>query len=332
MTNTEKTAAFLIAIGKDAAVEILRNFDEDTVVKLTTEMAKIESLNSDEKEEIIGDFMVAFNKIKNSSFGGEEFVKKVLIGSVGIEKAKEISRKAAGVSPKESFAFLKSVEPEMIVSLIDGEHPQTVAVLFSHLSSEKCGKVIAQLDRNMAKDVALRLARMQKVSPEAVVSVAAALRKKYEKLASNQTLRDTPGGVDKLADIFNHLDPQTESALMKHFESTVPDTASKISDKIYTFECALDLTNIEIRILIDAVSDDELLVYALKGAGDELRIKFLRNVSNNRATDIINEMDNVGPVRMSEIEDARREILMIMRALDQEGKIVIKKHKEKYVE
>lgn len=333
MNSVERAAAFLIAVGKEAAAEILRNLDEETVVRLTMEMGKIESLSPDDKEEIIGEFMVSFNKIKDSSFGGEEFARKILVDSLGENRAREITDKIKTASPEVSFDFLNNVDAETIAGLLAGEHPQTIAVLFSHLDSQKCGTILGLLDREQAKEVALRLAKMQKVSPEAVARVAEVLYKRYQAISASALHNaNNPGGVDKVADILNYLDPQTENSIMKHFEMTLPETAHQISEKVYTFENIISLANIEVRILIDELGDDDILSLALKGAGDEVRFKVLRNVSNNRATDIINDMERMGPVRMSEILEARREIVQIMRRLDHQGKIVIKKKREEYVE
>lgn len=332
MTNIKKAAAFLIAVGQDAAAEILKNLDEDTIVELTTEMSRIENLTPEEREEIIGDFMVSFNKHKQYSFGGENFVKDTLIKSVGMEQAKKICSRMHKEEPQQTFAFLKNVDPEIIAQLVSKEQPQTIAVLFSHIESHLAGKVLRLLPAELGKDVAIRLARMNTVSPEAVIQVAQVLQKKYDEMTSVRSSFDSAGGVGRIADIMNHLDPTTENDIMKHFENILPDTAREISEKIYTFDSVLTLTNYEVRLLIDRLADDNSIAVALKGAGDEIRVKMLRNVSNNRATDIITEMDAMGAVRMSEIMDARRLIVRLMRQLDDEGIIVIKKKNEQYIE
>jgi flagellar motor switch protein FliG len=332
MNNVKKAAAFLIAVGQDAAAEILKNLDEDTVIELTTEMSRIENLTPEEREQIIGDFMVAFNKHKQYSFGGEGFVRETLVKSLGMEKAQRIYSKINTVQPESTFAFLKNVDPEIIAQLVSKEHPQTIAVLFSHIDSKIAGDVLRLLPSDIGKDVAIRLAKMNTVSPEAVMQVGQVLKKKYDEMTSVRSTFQSPGGVDRLADILNHIDPTTEHEIMQHFESLMPDTAREISEKIYTFDSVAGLTNYEVRILIDRLNDDRTISTALKGAGDEIRFKMLRNVSNNRATDIINDMDAMGPIRMSEIMEARREIVRCMRDLDDQGMIVIKKKNEQYIE
>jgi len=328
--SMRRAAAFLIAIGPSAAADVMRNFDEDTVVRLTSEMARIESLSASEKEEIIGDFMVEINRIKNTSYGGEAFAKKILVESLGSERAGEIFSKAQQLSPREQFSFLKEIPPETIRQLLDGEQQQTVAVVLAYIAPEKAAPVLKLIGSD-APEVALRIARMSKVAPEAVYRISQALKKKYEKMQSVD-FGDSPGGIDALSDILNHLDGGTEQNILDHLEKSVPDEARRIQEKIYMFENVTGLSNAEIRILIDELNDDTMIALALKGAGDEIRFRFLRNMSNNRATDIINEMEDMGAVRMSEILDARRRITSVMRMLNDEGRIFLRKDRDTLVE
>ncbi|MFW6366014.1 MAG: hypothetical protein ACOC2H_06015, partial [Spirochaetota bacterium] len=184
MNNIRKASAFLIAIGQDAAAEILKNLDEDTVIELTKEMSHIQNLTSDEREEIIGDFMVSFNRHKQYSFGGETFVRDTLIKSLGVDRAQKICSRINAVSPENNFAFLKNIDPEIIAQLVAKEHPQTIAVLFSHIDSQLAGQVLRLLPSETGKDIAIRLARMNTVSPEAVTHVAMVLKKKYDEMTS----------------------------------------------------------------------------------------------------------------------------------------------------
>ncbi len=328
--SLRRAAAFLIAIGPSAAAEVMRNFDEDTVIRLTSEMAHIESLSPSQKEEIIGDFMVEINRIKNTSFGGEAVAKRILVESLGEERAGEIFDKAQQLSPRAQFAFLKDIPPETVKQLLDGEQQQTIAVVLAYIAPEKAARILTLL-ADEASDIALRIARMSKVVPEAVFRISQALKHKYEKMQSVD-FGDTPGGVDALSEILDHLDGGTEQSILSHLEKSVPDEARKIQEKIYMFENVLSLSNAEIRILIDEINDDSLIALALKGAGDEIRFRFLRNMSNNRATDILNDMNDMGAVRMSEILDSRRQITWIMRQLNDQGRIFLRKDKDTLVE
>lgn len=332
MSWTEKAAALMVAVGKDTASEILKHLDEESVYKISIEMAKITDLSPEDREDLMGEFIIEMKNIKYSAFGGEEVAKKILMESVGIEKAKSIFKKINTKPVESHFDFLKDVESDVIYNLLKEEHPQTISVTLVNISRRKAADILSKFDKSLAKDIALRIAKMGELMPEAIAGMALALKKKYDKIAAEDYITDKAGGIDRLAEILNHTDGKTESEIMKSFEMEIPDKAAQIRDKIYTFESAANLTNKEIRIVIDEINDDHLIALSLKGAGDDIRFKFLRNVSNNRATDILEEMDVMGAVRMSDILDARREIVNIMRELNDNGSIILRKNEDRIVE
>ena len=164
------------------------------------------------------------------------------------------------------------------------------------------------------------MAKMDRVMPDAVAGIAKTIRKKYQEYRNkNQGL--TTGGLDTLIGILQHMPADDERKIVKELEIAMPTVSQQITEKIFAFENVENLTNQEIRILIDEINDDHLLAKSLKGATDEIRFKFLRNMSQNRATDILSDMDAMGVVRLSEVEDCRAKIVSIMRTLDDNGVI-----------
>lgn len=332
MTSAEKAAALLIAVGPDAASNIFKHLDEDTVYKITAEMSRIDYLSPEDREELLGDFMLDIRKIRGASFGGEEFAKRLLSDSFGDSKARQILKKVDENHIDGKFDFLNKIDPEAIATLISLEHPQIISVILSYLEKSKSGQVLKLLDREIAKEVAKRIAKMDRVVPEAVVEIARRIKKRHEDHLDDLKVNDKPGGISKLAEILNHVDGISEKFIMEYFESEMPREAAEIRNKIYSFENIIDLSNKEIRILIDEIGNDNLIAKSLKGAGDEIRFKILRNVSNNRAKDILYTIDIMGPVRLSEILDARQRIVNIMKDLNDRGVIVLRKRDEKLVE
>lgn len=220
----------------------------------------------------------------------------------------------------KEFATLNEIEDEALISFLKDEHPQTIAVAMSFLASEKSAAIMTALDQNRAKEVAIRMARMDRVMPEAVAGIVKTIKKKYQDYQKkNQGL--SAGGLDTLIDILQHMPGDDERKIIQDLEIAMPNVSQQITDKIFTFENVASLTNQEMRILIDTINDDTTIAKALKGAGDEIRFKFLRNMSQNRATDILTDMDVMGVVRLSEVEDYRNKITSIMRALDDNGVI-----------
>lgn len=332
MNGTERAAALLVAMGPDIASEILRHLDEESIRKVAAEMARIESISVNEKEDLIGEFLLDLRKKNRPSFGGENVARDLLIAAFGEEKAKSVLGKLTKINLEKGFEFLQGIDSEILVSFLQHEHPQTITVTLAHLPSSKSAEILRALPSHIAKETALRLARMEKTSPEAVLEIARVLRKKYEELKEPASGYQAAGGVDTLVQILNNLSGDQEQKLMNYFEGSLPDLAREIREKIFTFDNILNLTNQEMRILIDELKDDLQIAKALKGAGDEIRFKFLRNMSRNRATAILSEIDIMGPVRLSDIQEARDGIVSLMKTLSDSGMITVRKAREQFVE
>ncbi|TAL39773.1 MAG: flagellar motor switch protein FliG [Spirochaetes bacterium] len=328
MSGTEKAAALLVALGTGVASEILRYLDDESIAKISEGIAKIEKLSAEERENLIGEFLLQLKKRRFEAVGGESTAKNLLVTALGEEKAGEILKKLSHRNLEKGFEFLNEIDSEILAGMIQKEHPQTIAVTLAHLPAQKAAQLMQKLPPDVAKDAARRMARMDKTSPEAILEIARVIRKKYEAVKSAGHDFVTPGGVGKLADIMNYMSGDQEKRLMDHFEDSIPDVAQEIRDRIFTFENTATLSNQEMRLLIDELGDDMLVVRALKGAGDEIRFKFLRNMSRNRATDILNEIDLIGPLRVSEIQYARDQVVAVMRELNERGLIVLRKTKE----
>jgi flagellar motor switch protein FliG len=251
LTGTQRAAALLIAIGPQTAAGILKHLDEESIDKLTIEMAQIDRLSPLEKEDLIGEFLI------------------------------DLRKAARGI---------QDIEPEILFELLKDEHPQSLAVIFAYLKAQQSGYIMKKLTREISSDVALRIARMSTVSQEAVAAMAVKLKEKY-KLYLQKSEGDLSGGVDTLINIMNHMKGSEEKKLMDNLEVHIPDVSTDIRRRLFMFENIATLSNMEVRILIDEIQDDRCIATALKGAGDEVRFKILRNMSQNRATDIINELD-----------------------------------------
>jgi flagellar motor switch protein FliG len=331
MKGTEKAAALMVALGPDVASEVFRHLDEVTVKKLAGEIAKIDKLSALDKEDLVGQFMLDLKKHRGASYGGENVARDLLVAAFGEDKSKEIFNNLSKKDLEKGFEFLKDVDSEVLVSFLHEEHPQTITVTLAHIPPKKAADVLKALDSETAKEVARRMARMDKTSPEAVVEIARVLRRKYEKYKMGPGMEAT-GGVDTLVSILNYMSGDQEKSLMDYFDVSLPEVAREIRDKIFVFEHVLNLENREMRILIDEISDDGTISRALKGAGDEIRVKFFRNMSRNRATDILGDIESMGPVRVSEIQSARDMIVGVMKNLNDSGTITIKKEREEFID
>ncbi len=332
MTGVERAAALLVALGPEIASDIMRHLDEESIEKISLEIAKINRLTSEDKEDLIGQFLIDLRKSGSFLYGGESRARELLIESFGEEKAERIIKKLTKIDAEKEFDFLKDVDTDIIAAFLNKEQPHVAAVTLSYLPPEKSASVLKALDPEIAKSSAIRMAKMNKVSPEALAGVARALKKRYNDHLKNKHEFHEAGGIDTLSEMMKYMSGDEERRLMNFFDKSIPDISNRIREKIFTFENIINLNNSEIRILIDEINDDHLIAKALKGAGDEIRFKILRNMSQNRATDIITDMNAMGPIRLNEVEDCRRIIVTIMRELSDNGVISLTKDKEIYIE
>lgn len=332
MTGTEKAAALMVALGPDVASEIMRHLDDASVQKIASEIAKIDRLSPEDREELVGEFLLDLRKTRGASYGGENVARDLLESAFGEEKSKEILGRLSRKDLEKGFTFLAEIDSALLVSFLQDEHPQTIAVTMAHIPARKAAEVLKALPSDMAREAARRLATMERTSPEAVIEISRVLRRKYDRImASGQDLEST-GGVDTLVSILNFMSGDQERTLMDYFDSSMPDISQEIRDRIFTFDHVVNLDNREMRVLIDEINDDSVIARSLKGAGDDVRIKFFRNMSRNRATDILSDIDAMGPVRLSEIQSSRDVIVSVMKELNDMGVITVKKEKEEYVE
>ena len=332
MSGAEKAAALMVAIGPENASMVLKHLDEDSVTKIVPFIARIETLSVEDKEEIICELLNEIKKIKKTTSGGESVARELLTKSLGEKKTKAIFDKLERKDIKKGFDSINHIDPESLVTILQDEHPQIIAATLAYLPPKKSAEILKHLPSYMAKDISLRIAKMDTTSPEAIREIVKGIKNKYEKNIQSTNDYEAAEGVDTIVEILNNMAGDDERRLIDHFDDTIPIVADKIKEKIFTFDYILYLNNMEIQILIDEIDDDYMIAKAIKAAGDEIRFHLLRNMSQNRATDILTDMDSMGPITMNEVEEARGKIIAIMRNLKDNGIIAIRKEKEKYIE
>ena len=332
MTGPEKAAALLMLLGPQITADILKHLDETSVERLTAEMIKMKSLPESEREELIGDFMIELRKTARSSSGGINRARKMIVDSFGEEKADEMINRIESKDVESGFKFLAELSSEEILLLVKDEPAQMISLVLSFTPPKLSGEILKALPRDRAKEAALKLARMKDVSPEAAVAVARALRKRYRSLKSADTGGAEAGGISSLISILGHMSSDREKKILENIGITMPAIAEEISERIFNFENIAGLTNNDVRLLIDEIADDHLISMALKGAGDDIKFRFLRNMSQNRATDILQEMSDLGAVKLKDVLECRNSIVEKVRGLEERGAIRLRRSDEEWVE
>ncbi len=332
MSGTEKAAALLVILGPEIASDIMKYLDEASIEKLSSEMIRVQKLPPAEKDDLFGEFLIELKRSSKQLHGGKNRARKLLSDTFGEEKADELINKIENRDADSAFRFLNEIDDNDFVALLKNEQPQVIALVMKYVTPKKAGLLMKSLDADTATTVTMRVAKMKTHSPEAAVAVARAMKKRHEEMKSRNAGGELSGGLESLISIISHMSSEQEKKILQNMDISIPHISREISERIFSFESVLNLTNVEIRILVDEINDDYLLAKALKGAGDEIKFKFMRNMSQNRATEILNEMDFMGPVRLTEIDECRSRIVDIMRVLNENGVISLRRNGEIYVE
>ncbi len=332
MTGTEKAAALLFILGPEIASEILRHLDEESIEKLSAGIVRMQSLPTEEREDLIGEFIIELKRSSKTPSGGINRARKIIVDAFGDEKADEIIKKIENRDTESNFRFLKELDDSRLITLLKDEQPQVIALVLKFIPPSKAGSLLKSLPPEKSKLVGVRLAKMSNPSAEAAVAVARALKKRSRNMDNSADEGSAIGGVQSLAGIISHMSSEQERAILRNMDITVPELRRELTEIVFTFDSIAQLSNKEIRILIDEINDDYTIARSLKGTDDDIRFKVLRNMSQNRAEWVINEMKAMGAVRLKDVEDCRNYIVGIMRELNENGIIVLRRDGEVYVE
>lgn len=327
--GAKKAAMLLLTMGKEEAAKVLSHMDDSMIEAIILEMSRLNSIKREEKDNILKEFKETMDVISPGMKGGLDTARELLSRSIGEDKAENILQRVGKKDIRKEFEFLNEIDPQSIAAMIMNEAPQTIAVTLSYMKPRQSAEVMKNFAADLQSDVALKMATTSKTHPEAIIQIARGIRRKYE--SRDESEFTTAGGTESLANILNHIDKNVEDKILRQLSEKSPELAEQVREKLYIFEDLLNLSLREMRVLINHLGGDELLIIGLRGAGDEIRQHFFNAMSQNRAADIIEEMDIRGKTTLREINNCRAEILNIARELEEKGQIIIKKEKEEYI-
>ena len=327
--GASRAAKLMLALGVEQAAEVLKQLESSEVELLMREMSQIDAIDAQEREELLREFKEFVTEDKAELRGGIKEARKFLEAGLGSDAAEKIMRKINHRDLYMDFAFLEGIEPQALASVLSQEQSQIAAVALSYLNPKTAAEVMRCLPSDFCSEVALRIAKTAKIHPESLQNAARILREKFEK--RGQENYSEVGGAQSLAQILNYIGREHESSILNSIEENVPSVVEEVKEHLYTFEELLILSHKEMRLLIARIGDDTLIATALRGLHQDLRMHFFNSMSQNRAADILDEIDRRGPIHIKEIHEARSYILSIARKMDEEGSIRIKKDKEEYL-
>ena len=320
LSTKRKAAAVIIALGADYASSIYKYLREEEIEQITIEIATIKDLSAESMEGIMEEFYNLCLAQKYFSEGGIDYAKEVLNKAFGTQNANVLIEKITKTLKTRAFDFLKKADPKHLLTFLQNEHPQTIALILSYLRPEQASSIVAELSRETQLEVVERIANMDRTSPEVVKEVERALEKKF---SSSMTVGLAEiGGVKHIAGILNEVDRGTEKYIMEELSKKEPNLAEEIRKRMFIFEDIVTLDDMAIQTFLREVDTKDLLV-ALKGSSKDVSDIFYANMSSRMAEMMKEESQYMRGVKLVEVEEAQQKLVGIVRRLEESGEIYI---------
>jgi flagellar motor switch protein FliG len=318
-----KVAILMVMIGQEASSNILRELDEDEVQNISREIARVHTLAPEEAEGVLEEFYQMSLAHDYVLKGGVDYARKILVDAFGAEPAKRMLDRLLKQMSNETLSFdaLQKTDPQQLAKFIHSEHPQTIALILSHLNPSQAAGLLVSIPAELRTDVALRMASLDQISPEIVSKIAAVIGTKLKSLG--ELSREAYGGVHAVAEMCNRLDSTTTKEIVEYIEQSNPKLGETIRHLMFVFEDLLLLDLNAIKELLGKV-DRKILTVALKGTSEQMKNHMLQAMSQRGAEMLREDMEALGPIKIKEVEAAQQQIITVVRQLETEGVISLK--------
>lgn len=320
MSPIQKAATALVAFGPEVSALVLKGMNEQDLERITVEIANMRDVPADIEEKVIEECHQIFMARTYVSQGGIDFAQEILEKAVGLSRAKDILGKLEHSINAGGFSMLKDIDPKHLTGFLQHEHPQTISLVLTQLNSQQAAAVLAELSQELQAEVSLRIATMEKISPEVLREIEQTLEGHFEQSGSAQV--SISGGAKAIAEILNLIDTTAEKNILQSLEADDPELAAEVKNMMFVFDDIILLDDRSIQRLLKEVETKDLSL-ALKAANDEVKTKIFANVSGRVAVMIEEEMEFMGPTRLSDVEEAQGRIVEAVRRLEEEGQIII---------
>jgi len=321
LIGREKAAILLIALGPEKSALVFKHLKEDEIEALTLEIANISSVMPETKEAVLEEFYQICLAQQYIAEGGIGYAKQILERALGTDKAFDVISKLTVSLQVRPFDFIRKTDASQILNFIQNEHPQTIALILSYLKSNQAGEVLSQLPTDKQADIARRIALMGRTSPDVIKEVERALEKRVSALMTEDFT--IIGGVDAVVEILNAVDRTTEKNIMETLEMEDAELADEVKRKMFVFEDIATLDNRSIQTVLRQSIDNRDIAIALKGSTAEVQNIILSNMSKRLAEMIREDMEYMGPVRRSDVEESQQKIVNVIRRLQDSGEIIV---------
>ena len=317
-----KAAVFLMALGPEAGGQVMAKLPESIVEELTHVIASTGHVKHKEKKSVLSDFIAASSMISGIAFGGEETAKQILEAGFGTRVAKSLLSRVTSYSEIKSFEHLKNVDSLTIANYIKNEHPQTIAVVLAHMDPRNSGPILELLPADLQGQVAHRMATLETPNHETLQAVEAVLA---AQLQGEVAAKDSKyGGKKQVAEVLNEIERETWQEILDEMREIDDEVANDVNNLMFVFEDIIMISDPSIQEILKEIDGKEL-TFALKGATDEIQVKIFGNMSKRAAEGIQEDMEYMGPVKLSEVEEAQQRIVEVIRSLEEAGTITLGK-------
>ena len=314
----QRVAVLMVALGEDAAGQVMRFLSDYEIEEITQAIASLGTVSAKLIDTVLEDFETHLFAGEWLAQGGADFAREILERAVGPRKAQEILDRV-NTRVSSGFYILKNVAPQQIAPFIANEHPQTIALILSQLEADQAAGILSNLPEFMQAEVAYRIASMENITPNVLKQIEESLEASLKDiLGGNQDV----GGTKVVADILNLTGSSVEKSVLDIMDGTDPEIAEVVRNQMFVFGDLVKLTDRELQVLMKEVEQKDLVV-AMKGAEEELKDKILGNMSERVRNFMTEEMEFLGPMRLSEVEEVQLRIVQQCRQLEDQGQIVI---------
>ncbi|MCR4425789.1 MAG: flagellar motor switch protein FliG [Firmicutes bacterium] len=325
MSGRRKAAIVLVTMSSEAAAEVLKHLREAEIEQLTLEIATLGKVAPAQKEAVVSEFYQLCLAQEYIAQGGIDYAKQILEKALGSARAMEIINRLSASLRVTPFDFVRNIGADQLSGFIEGEHPQTIALIVAHLRPDQAAMVLSALSPELQADVASRVALMEGTRPEVVKEVESILERKLTSFGTQEFA--AAGGVKSLVEVLQNVDRSTEKVIIERLEEENPAIAEQVKNLMFVFEDIVLMDDRYVQMVIREV-DSRDLALALKVASDEVKQKVMKNISERAAQMLQEELEYLGPVRLRTVEEAQMKIVSIIRRMEEAGEIVTGRGKE----
>jgi flagellar motor switch protein FliG len=327
LSGKRKVAILLVLLGDDVATEVYKNLPDTELKLISQEISSLEYVSPEAAEKVLQEYHELSLTQQYLAQGGPDYANKLLVKAFGELEARalidEVTR--AQEMSVQNLDTLQKADPQQLAKFIQGEHPQTIALVLAHLTPKAARAVLMLLPEKVRGQAVKRLAQMQQFSPEMVKKISVVLHRRL--LAIGQQSRRAYGGVKAVADLLNQIDTEAGGSILETIEQDNAQLATSIRNLMFTFEDFLEVPDPGMRELLGQV-DKKTLAVALKGGTDDLKNHFFKCMSSRAVEMLKEDMEAAGPIRSREVHTAQQDIVTVARRLEGEGKMVLKSEQE----